>query len=170
MSRDEIVEKLLNGYTRWYDIERTEGEPLVAKASFHQENTGYIMFKKAQMWAADRFEYVYLYSVPHLTATLYEECLAKAVEEGSARIDLNKKHMSTNIVAVFVADQADDEALKSLKKCRIHKSFQFSLKGWMEVHTALVETGTCSVIANFNGRNTEKFLKNILGASVRGKN
>lgn len=162
------LERILNAYSVYYDMERFDGsEPLVAAGAFHEHGTGYMLVREAEMWSADSHEYVYFFCVPHLTKTLYEDCLRQARSLGEPRIDLSGSHMSTYITAVFLCDSAEAEAVAALKKCRIRKSFQFSLKGWMEVHTALIEMGKDSIIANSAGRNTAKFLKSVLYPKVK---
>lgn len=53
--------------------------------------------------------------------------------------------------------------MKKVKRCRMRKSFQFSLKGWMEVHTAMIGVGMEPVVAgNPDGRKTVEFLKSLL--------
>ena len=81
-----------------------------------------------------------------------------------AKIDLEGKdaHMCTRLVAVFLCDSADQAAVEEIEKCRIYKSFQFSLKGWMEFHTAAIDFGKESVVSNRYGRETAKFLKSVL--------
>ena len=171
LTREALLARVLKAYSPYYDVERC-GEasaPLAATAVFHEHGTGYVLFKSAEMWSADRHEYVYLFSVPHLTKELYERCLAQARALGEPQINPVKGHMSSFIVAEFLCDSADADAVKALKNCRIRKSFQFSLKGWMEVHTALIELGKDSVTANPSGRNTAKFLKSVLHPKVRRK-
>lgn len=171
LTRETLLARLLKAYATYYDIEcRDEKDaPLVATAAFHEHDSGYVLLRKVEMWSADRHEYVYIFSVPHLTKELYEHCLAQARALGEPKIDPVNGHMSSFIVVEFLCDSADHDAVTALKKCRIRKSFQFSLKGWMEVHTALVELGKDSIIANPAGRNTAKFLKNVLHPTVKRK-
>lgn len=164
LDRSALLERILDAYSRWYDIERYDGPdaPLAASAAFHEHGTGYILIRRAEMWSADRHEYAYFFSLPHLTEALYRDCLNKTLELGEPRVDPVSGHMCTSLVTVILCDTADEAALRALKKCRIRKSFQFSLKGWMEVHTAAVEVGKASVTANGAARNTAKFLKSVL--------
>ncbi|MCD7886913.1 MAG: hypothetical protein LUG44_04750 [Clostridiales bacterium] len=171
LTREKVLPLVMRAYSPCYDIAYADEQdaPLVATAAFHEHDTGYVLTKRATMWTADRHEYVYLFSMPHLTLELYQSCLAKARELGEPLVDPAPGHMSTNIVALFLCDTADEDAVKALRKCRIQKCFQFSLRGWMEVHTAMVELGKDSFKANFAGQNTAKFLKNVLHPKVRRK-
>ena len=66
------------------------------------------------------------------------------------------------ITAVFLCDSCDADVIKAIKKTRIYKSFHFSLHGWMDHHTALVELSTGQIDANRGGRHTAKFMKKVL--------
>ena len=134
----------------------------MATAFFHVHGVKYVLVQKAQLWAADNNEFVFFFSCPHLTVELYEQCLKQAYEMGSPLIQPDENHMSSYIVALFLCDSCDPEAQKRLKKCRMRKSFQFSLKGWMEVHTAMIDLGMDTVTANSDGRKTAEFLKTVL--------
>lgn len=164
LTRPELLDRVLQAYRSSYDVQLCQREeaPLVAAAVFHEHSTGYMMVKRAEMWAADRHEYAYFFSTPHLTEELYQQCLAKTLELGQPQVKPGKNHMCTNLVLMILCDSADETALKALRKCRIRKSFHFSLHGWMEVQTAAVELGKDSVVANSAGRNVAKFLKNTL--------
>ena len=141
-TRDTLLPRLLRSYAAYYDVEPMEAqEPLVATAFFHVHGTKYVLSKKAELWATDNNEYVYFFSVPHLTEEVFDQCIQLAYERGMEHIHPDKNHMSSYIVALFLCDTYTEEAMRRLKRCRIRKSFQFSLKGWMEVHTAMIGVG-----------------------------
>ena len=165
MTRDELLEKLMKSYAGSY-IERFETpgtDGLVAKAHFHVTEESYMISQKAKMWSVESDEYVWFFSVPHLTDALCEQAIRQAYDEGMAKIDPNgKNHMVTRLCAIFLHDGADEAAEERVRKCRLYKSFQFSLKGWMEFHAVAVDLGKESVVNNGYGRETAKFLKNLL--------
>lgn len=163
-NRAELLERVLTVYGNWYNIDRKdEAEaPLVASGVFDEHGEAFMLIKKAKMWTADRHEYTFFFSVPHLDTACYEACLAKARELGEPMVKPGPNHMCSYVVMVILCDDADEAALAALKKCRIRKSFQFSLQGWMEVHTAAIEVGKASVTANSDGYHTAKFLKKIV--------
>ena len=138
-TRDTLLPRLLRSYAAYYDVEPMEAqEPLVATAFFHVHGTKYVLSKKAELWATDNNEYVYFFSVPHLTEEVVDQCIQLAYDRGMEHIHPDKNHMSSYIVALFLCDTYTEEAMKKVKRCRMRKSFQFSLKGWMEVHTVFV--------------------------------
>lgn len=171
MERTEALERILRSYAPFYDIERIEDAegPLVAKAAFHEHGTGYLLVKKAELYSADRHEYVWIFSLPHLTEADFHKYVDQVVTEGMPLVDPKPGHMSTNLVALFVCEDADEEALTAAKKSRIRKSFQFSLRGWMEVQTVITEMRRASVTENLYAGNTAKFLKNVFNPQAERK-
>lgn len=118
--------------------------------------------QKAKLWEANSFEYVYLFTVPHLTREIYEQCERLAYEQGRARIRPGPNHMYTYISAIFLCDSCDPEARKALKRCRRYESFRLSYWGWMDFHTALVVLPEESVATNASGHSAAQVLKRAL--------
>ena len=162
MDRAQVLDTLLEKYRNWYDIELTGEEPLAAKCQFHEHGTGFLLIRKAEMWSANTNEYLYIFTGDHLNMQFFDDCLAQARALGEPQIKPDNEHMSSYITALFICDTADDDALKAIKRCRIRKSFHFSLNGWMEIHTAAVAFGGDTIVSNGDGRRTAEFLKNVL--------
>ena len=168
LTREEILEKLLDSYEAYFDVGRIgeppEGLPLVATCRFYVHSEKYVLIKKAKLWEADSNEFVYLFSVPHLTEEIFEACKAYAYEEGMKLIDPKPGHMYSYITAVFICDSCMPEAKRALKRCRVYKSFHFSWYGWMNLHTAAVVREGSEIFTNRMGRSNAKFMKNILNS------
>ena len=92
----------------------------------------------------------------------YEKCKEYAYEDGMKRANIGPGHMYTYITPIFVCDTCDVDAKKALQKCRIYKSFRFSLHGWMDFHAAVFEVNTNKIFTNRSGKCVEKILKNVL--------
>ena len=169
--REAILDKLLNAYFSSHDIERTgEGEePLKAVCHFYAHNSQYVISKKAELWSADTTEHIYIFSVPELTADLYRSLEQLAYDRGMSLIDPKPGHMCTYITAVIICGSCTDEAAKLIRKCRLYKSFHFSLHGWMDFHSVCVTADTSSVIHNRSGHTTAEFMKKILYNSKKGR-
>ena len=172
-TREELLERMLKGYQAYFDIERYEEReddlPLMAHCRFYVHSEKYVLVKKAKLWDADSNEYVYIFSVPELTKEIFEQCKDYAYEEGMKLIDPKPGHMYTYITAIFICDTCTPEAKKLLKKCRIYKSFHFSLHGWMDFHTVLIQRGESDFPTNRSGKSNAKFMKNIFMKKVRRK-
>ncbi|MCR5594790.1 MAG: hypothetical protein K6G12_02995 [Lachnospiraceae bacterium] len=162
---DRFLNQILNGYRTNYDVSvHDDGDDLVATAESHVRQGQHVVFKEFEMWSANDDEYVYVFRIPHLTAELVQNAISRAYDDGFPKIkldhvDFKHQHMCTRLVALFLFDDADEDALTAIRKCKIYKSFQFSLKGWMEMHTAGICLADERVISNRYGRETAKFLK-----------
>ena len=141
----------------------------VATAAFHEQGSGYVMSKKLVVYSAIRHEYIWFFSMDHLTKESYEACLRTVRLLGEPLVNPVKHHMSTNLVLLILCDTADEEAVRALKKCRIRKSFQLSLRGWMEVQTVMVEVGSDQITGNRAAHHTAIYLKNVLHPKMKRK-
>lgn len=168
LSREEILDRLLDSYRAYFDVERVQegpnGLPLAATCRFYVHSEKYVLIRKAKLWEADSNEFVYVFSVPELTGEIFDACREYAYEEGMKLIDPKPGHMYSYITAVFVCDTCTPEAKKALQKCRVYKSFHFSWYGWMHLHTAAVVRRGSDVFTNRMGRGNAKFMKNILNS------
>lgn len=163
LSREEILDQLLRSYQGYFDIERSQEfePPLMAKCHFNVRSAKYVLIKKAELWSATSNEHVYIFSVPELTAEIYKACQKTAYDQGMALINPGPGHMYTYITAVFICDTCTPEAKKLLRKCRLYKSFHFSLHGWMDFHTVLIQRGETKFVTNRSGKANAKLMKNI---------
>ena len=118
--------------------------------------------KKAELWAADCEEFIYLFNVPVLTLEIYERCRDFALKDGMERAHIGPGHMYTYITPVFLCDSCEEDARKALKKCHIYKSFHFALHGWMDFHAAVFEAPAGRISSNRSGRCVEKVMKKVL--------
>ena len=73
LTREEMLEKLLEAYSSYFDVERAKSDalPLAATCHFNVHTAKYVLIKKAELWSADSNEHVYIFSVPELTEELY---------------------------------------------------------------------------------------------------
>ena len=162
---DLIFNQILDGYRSNYNVELLTGKgELVATAYMHMSHGQHALSRKFEMWSADEDEYVYFYRTSHLTSDLAKRFIDEAYADGFPKIKLdhvtfNHQHMCTRLVLIVFCDTAEADALKMIKKCRLYKSFQFSLKGWMEMHTAALSLADGTITNNRHARETAKYLK-----------
>lgn len=171
LTREEMVEKLLKSYRAYYDITMAEekDKPLVARCDYFERSQKYVLSKKAELWSANCEEFLYLFTVPHLTQEIYKKCEKLVSEDGMERMHIGPGHMYSYITAIILCDTCDEDAARALKKSRIHKSFHFSLHGWMEYHAAAVLAGESRILNNAEGRCVVKTLKKVLFEQKRRK-
>ena len=74
MTRLEAVDKLCDSYSAYFDVERFDEEDteLAATCFLYVHSEKYVLVKAAKLWEADSNEYVYIFSVPHLTKDTHE--------------------------------------------------------------------------------------------------
>ncbi len=163
-TRESAIAKLLESYRAYFNVTEYEEDkrPLVAHCEFYQSSEKYVLSRKAQLWSAECEEFVYLFETERLTKEIFETCKDYAYEDGMGRAHIGPGHMYTYITPVFICDTCDPDARKALKKCRLYKSFRFSLHGWMDFHTAVLEVSDNKMTTNSSGKCVREILKNVL--------
>ncbi len=170
-TRDLIISKLIESYRTYFNIKLFDEEkkPLTAICEFFEHSEKYVLSRKAELWSANCEEFIYLFDMERLTLDDYIKCKEYAYEDGMKRANIGPGHMYTYITPIFICDTCDLDAKKALQRCRIYKSFRFSLHGWMDFHNAVLEVKTNKIYTNRSGKCVEKILKNVLFQKKRRK-
>ncbi len=188
LTRQEACSKLLRLYKSYYNIHRFDGGesavreggshkgrtdeevmsiiseesyPLIARCDFFEHSQKYVISQKAELWSADREEFLYLFSMPELSMELFKKCRDYVYSDGMERLNVRPGHMYTYLTAVFLCDSCDADVIKAIKKTRIYKSFHFSLHGWMDYHNVVAVFNDSIIDSNFSGKPSAKFMKKI---------
>ncbi len=188
LTRQEACSKLLRLYKSYYNIHRFDGGesavreggshkgrtdeevmsiiseesyPLIARCDFFEHSQKYVISQKAELWSADREEFLYLFSMPELSMELFKKCRDYVYTDGMERLNVRPGHMYTYLTAVFLCDSCDADVIKAIKKTRIYKSFHFSLHGWMDYHNVVAVFNDSIIDSNFSGKPSAKFMKKI---------
>ena len=188
LTRQEACSKLLRLYKSYYNIHRIDGGesavreggshkgrtdeevmsiiseesyPLIARCDFFEHSQKYVISQKAELWSADREEFLYLFSMPELSMELFKKCRDYVYSDGMERLNVRPGHMYTYLTAVFLCDSCDADVIKAIKKTRIYKSFHFSLHGWMDYHNVVAVFNDSIIDSNFSGKPSAKFMKKI---------
>lgn len=188
LTRQEACSKLLRLYKSYYNIHRFDGGesavreggshkgrtdeevmniiseesyPLIARCDFFEHSQKYVISQKAELWSADREEFLYLFSMPELSMELFKKCRDYVYSDGMERLNVRPGHMYTYLTAVFLCDSCNADVIKAIKKTRIYKSFHFSLHGWMDYHNVVAVFNDSIIDSNFSGKPSAKFMKKI---------
>lgn len=163
-TREAALNRLIESYKAYFNIDIADNtqEYLRAVCEFFEHTEKYVLSRQANLWAANCEEFVYLFSVEQLTTEIFEKCRDFAREDGMKRAHIGPGHMYTYITPVFICDACQEDARRAVRKCRIYKSFKFSLHGWMDFHAAVLEVGSNRITTNGSGKCVEKVLKNVL--------
>ena len=171
MTREEAVQRLCTIYQSDFDVQLCEEhqQPLAAQMDFYANNSKYVLSKKAKLWEAGSHEYVYLFSVPHLTEDIYNSCRDYALEHGMAKVEPGPTHMYSYITTMFLCDSCDKAAKKALRKCRIYKSFKMAFWGWMDFHSGLAVLEEGKAFSNASGKSAAQLLNKTLFCKAKRK-
>ena len=159
---EQVLRGLKKAYAAYYDIEEIDdGTALKARCDYHMRDSQYVLVKKAELWAAESHEYLYLWDAGHLDADTVEEIFRRTVEDGEPRVKPHSQHMYTYLTAVALCDSAQPEALERLKKLKKRREFKLSLHGWMEFRIAAVDLSNGEITVNRAGKALAKDLKRL---------
>ena len=157
------LDRLKRAYAAYYDIEDIEdGTPLKALCAYHMRDSQYVLVKKAELWAAEHHEYLYLYSLPKLDEAALEEACRQTLDLGTPLVKPHAQHMYTYLTALVLCDEADEQALRALTKKKHRREFKLSLHGWMEFRIAAVDLSTGEITTNRAGKAFGKDLKRMV--------
>jgi len=158
-SREEAWDKILEVYSRWYNLQNestrinkeetstNSANSLILAHSGHmdEEQGQYLMSRRAMIWEAESHEHVYFFDISHLRKADVDKALAESYERGMKCIVPGPKHRCSYISTVIVADSVDNEVLAYIKKYKKRENFKFSLHGWMDQMIAVVLPGKIEV-------------------------
>ncbi|WP_143382920.1 hypothetical protein [Flavonifractor sp. An100] len=160
--RQALVEHLKKVYSAYYDIESIEDDSgLQALCAYHMRDSQYVLVKRAELWAAENHEYLYLWSLEQLNGPALEKIYGRVLEDGEPRIKPHAQHMYTYLTAVVLYDRADPGTLAQLKKLKKRREYKLSLHGWMEFRIAAVDVSTGEITVNRSGKTIQKDLKRL---------
>ena len=150
---EQVLGGLKKAYAAYYDIEEIDdGTALKARCDYHMRDSQYVLVKKAELWAAENHEYLYLWDAGHLGTDMVEEIFRRTLEDGEPRVKPHAQHMYTYLTAVALYDSADPDALTQLKKLKKRREFKLSLHGWMEFRIAAVDLSNGEITVNRAGK------------------
>ena len=163
MNVQEALDKLLPSFRRYYNVKTEDvAAPFVAEAVFQSHNEQYFLIKSARISEANSNEFAYVYTAESLNAEELKNLDQCAWEQGTANVQPNYYHRSTDVALIIIAERIDEEAKKLMKKLNHSKSYQFGLKGYSNYRLVALELSTGMVIHNRQGQNLKKLVSNII--------
>ena len=159
---EQVLKGLKDAYAAYYDVEDVnDGTALKALCAYHPRDSQYVLVKKAELWAAENHEYLYLWDAGRLDTAGVEEIFRRTLEDGEPRVKPHSQHMYTYLTAVALYDSIQPEALAQLKKLKKRREFKLSLHGWMEFRIAAVDLSNGEITVNRAGRAFGKDLRQL---------
>ncbi len=163
MNRDEVFERALLRYKRYYNIILDDvTAPFKAEAIFKSHNEQYYLIKAAKVADIDSNEYVFLDSCEVLTLDRLNEIEKIAWETGLSRIVPSSSHRNSDTTLIIIADRINQDAFEQVKKLRHYKSFYWGFQGWSNFRVVAIEVSLKRIAYNRQGRSLKKLFGNIL--------
>jgi hypothetical protein len=162
--RSAILDRFLSSYQSSYDIssgDMASGLPLKASCRHHTRSEKYVLSRKAKLWAVEINDYLYLFSMPKLDREQARACVSFSIEDALPRVKPHNEHMYSFITAVFLADEAEKDALAFIRWRWFNKSFKLGFHGSAPLKTAALDIAREKIVTNSMGRDLRKQIKNI---------
>ena len=151
--RNQLATSLLEAYTANFDITPiTDDTSLFARCDYHSRDAQYVLIRKAELWASENHEYLYLHNLSTANISVVNKIMQDTLTDGEPRIIPHAQHMFTHLSAVILCDQIDSDTIAHLKSMKKHRSFWLSLHGWMEFKIAVVDVTTGQIFTNRAGK------------------
>lgn len=164
-ARQQIVDRLLAAHETWFDVERDyafAGRVFPGYAEFRSSASQYVLVKRAKLWEAHSFEYLFFWSTPRLAAAEFRDLVHFMKTDALAKVRLVPDHMSSYLSLVIVADEVEPGLERAVQTTRFRKNFAWGLKGWADLRVAVVDGAARCVYTNNQG----KPLKETLAANA----
>ena len=165
MTKETFLEKLLPSYQTYFDIQynvNIDTRQYPAIAQFHSRSEKYVLVHSAKIWATEMNEYAYFAFEDVPTMDDFLSLKKDVLQLGLAQIKPHSEHMYSYVTLIIVADLLPEEIVKEIEKAKYHKTYLFSIYGWMHLRIAAVDLSNGKVYSNKRGKELLPLLQNIL--------
>lgn len=159
MDRAVFLEVLKDSYSAYYNIfpaEESEA-PLSFRAEYIRRDERYWLTKNIKIWANETNEFAYVFSAESYDVETVKRCIDMALDEALPKVKPHKEHQYTNVKVVFIADSLDKDVARYIKKRSFSKNYHFSLWGYTELLSGVVDLSERSVVTNRAGHELAQF-------------
>lgn len=161
MDLDTELERILQSYQRYYDINRESPmAPFDAEAVFRLHDEEYFLIRSAKVAEQDSFEYVFFLRVPELDGERAKELTDLVWQECLRRAEPKKNHRNTDTQLVILCERMTEEAARVIRKANPYKSYRFGLWGWSTMKVIAYEISGGRSSCNRRGENLKKLIGN----------
>ncbi len=163
IERELFLKILEDSFCAYYDIVPQEHPelPLVFRGDYKKVDEKYWILKSIPIWTNEAGEYVYLFAAESFTPEMVKACVDFALQDGLPRVKPHKEHQHTDIKTVFVADCTDEATRKAVQNLRFTKSYHFSLWGFTNLLSAIVDLHEEKSYQNKAGYALEKYFRKL---------
>lgn len=167
MSKEEILERLLKSYKRYYDI-LTEDipSPFAAIALFASHSEQYFLLKAAKVADIDSNEKVYFALLGEVNGDKLTELSEQAWNLGLADVTPNYGHRNSDVTLYVIADRTDESVAKAAKKLNYSKSYKHGIYGWSTFKLVTLDISSMCAAYNRQGRSLKSIVGNITKTTI----
>ena len=162
MTREHMLDKLLEAYSSYYNINRdSAAEPFLAEAIFQMHDEKYLLVKSAKVSESDSGDIIFFSEAGELTADTVRTLSKRAWEEGVSRVKPDANHKNTDINLYILSDSLTPEAVREVKKTKFYKSYKFSIHGYSHFKVIAYDLANDQFVHNRMGGHLAKVVSNI---------
>lgn len=165
--RLDLVERIMESYSVYYDVHRITDGDLVARMDFHFRGEQYMLTRRVNLWSEEDHEYVYLFSGESLDHDGLEDAVSRSLEDGRSRIVPGPDHRRSTITTLLVYGSVDEAAAKRIKRHSHHESYRLMLDGWMDHRVVAVDLGSDRILHGRRARDAVPTIRRILDSGGR---
>ncbi|MGN0399743.1 MAG: hypothetical protein ACI4EO_06410 [Blautia sp.] len=172
MDGNSLMKKVVDTYRANFDVKEPyeyHGVLYDACAEFNLTSAKYVLVKKAELWRANCFEYVFFLYRPKISledvnrfhSQLLEYMEPELVRQGEKVPQ--KNHMYTYLTGIFLSDEpTDPEVIKAVGKLHFRKNYRFAVRGFSEERIVLFHVQNRKVTGNPAAKELIKGYKKML--------
>ena len=168
MDKQDVLEVLLHSHEAYFDVARDvthAGRDFAGYAEFRSHSAQYVLVKRAKLWEADAYEYIFFDVVDHVDAAWLDEAYRFMTTEAISKVVPDENHMMSFISYVAITDSATDDALAKVRKMRFRKNFKLGFRGWADLRMAVIDLASMDVVTNGMGKEMKPTLHSCLQAA-----
>ncbi|MBQ1526562.1 MAG: hypothetical protein IIZ75_05465 [Lachnospiraceae bacterium] len=183
MDKKEILERLIEAYSGYYNIERletpapagpdTSEKPSVvasdgifslfdATGYLANEAQQYFLVKAAKIADVNSYEHVYFKKCAKLDMDLLTELDRTAWEDGISKVRPYSGHKNTDIALIIIADEITDDAANTVSALKHSKNYKLGLYGFSNYRLVVIEARNGLILTNRRGKDLKDFVTHIL--------
>ncbi len=176
MERTDYIEKLLEEYSKSFDIDRDfeiGGIKPYAYGYFSTVSEKYVLSPKANLWSIHGFEHILFIEKESITFSDIEEASRLMQEHMAPELVCKgnkfpeKDHMYSYVTVAFICSETpDEETVKALRKFKYEKNYLFTIRGHVEGHMILADLKNEKVYTNKAAKHLSDFYMNAFSKTA----
>ena len=168
LDKQDVLEVLLRSHEAYFDVTRDyahAGRDFAGYAEFRSHSAQYVLVKRAKLWEADAFEYIFFDMVDQVDGAWVDEAYRFMTTEAISKVVPDQNHMMSFISLVAIADSVTEDARTKVRKARFRKNFKLGFRGWADLRMAVIDLASMDVVTNGMGKEMKPTLHSCLQAA-----